>query len=541
VKQTEPKTALSRDERAQLRERVAVLEAENLQLTGTLRKSEMRFHDLADNIREVISIFDVKQRRQVYVSPAYETVWERSRDSLYADPRSWIDAVHPEDLPRVTKALDSIETFNEEYRIVRRNGEHRWVRCRCNPVRNESSEIIRVIAFIEDITDWKRLETQLIQSQKMDAVGRLAGGIAHDFNNLLTVINGYSALLGERLDLADDVHEDLKSIRKAGDRAASLTAQLLAFSRKAMMQSKVIDLNQAIVGVEPMLRRLIRENVELVTYLNSDPMNVKADPSQLEQVIMNLVINARDAIDSSGIVTIETNRVRFDAETARLHGNAEPGEYAMMAVSDTGRGMSPETQERIFEPFFTTKELGQGTGLGLATVYGIVKQSRGTILVYSEEGVGTTIRIYLPIVGTPVKSEPEPESQRSASGSGTILLVEDDEQVRNIASEVLRKRGYNVEPASNGEEAAHRALALPRIDLLVTDVIMPKMGGKELALTLTEKHPGLKILFISGYTENAAIQIASLSPGVQHLAKPFSPDSLARKVNQILGQKTMTA
>jgi two-component system, cell cycle sensor histidine kinase and response regulator CckA len=541
VKQTEPKTASSRDERAQLRERVAVLEAENLQLTGTLRKSDMRFHDLADNIREVISIFDVKQHRQVYVSPAYETVWERSRDSLYADPRSWIEAVHPEDLARVTKALDSIETFNEEYRIVRRNGEHRWVRCRCTPVRNESSEIIRVIAFIEDITDWKRLETQLIQSQKMDAVGRLAGGIAHDFNNLLTVINGYSALLGERLDLADDVHEDLKSIRKAGDRAASLTAQLLAFSRKAMMQSKVLDLNQAIVGVEPMLRRLIRENVELVAYLNSEPMNVKADPTQLEQVIMNLVINARDAIDSAGTVTIETSRVRFDAETARLHGKAEPGEYAMMAVSDTGRGMSPETQERIFEPFFTTKELGQGTGLGLATVYGIVKQSRGTILVYSEEGVGTTIRIYLPLVGLPIKSEPEPESQQSVSGSGTILLVEDDEQVRNVACEVLRKRGYQVEPASNGEEAERLARKLPRIDLLVTDVVMPKMGGRELAATLSERHAALKVLFISGYTENAAIQIASLNRGVQHLAKPFSPDSLARKVNQILAQKTMTA
>jgi two-component system cell cycle sensor histidine kinase/response regulator CckA len=542
VSQTEPNDALSPyDEKRRLRQRIAVLEADNQNLTRTLRKSEIRFHDLADNIREIISIVEPDLSNQIYISPGYETVWERSRESLYADPKSWLEAVHPEDLSRVVKSLESIETFNEDFRIVRRNGDHRWVRSRCTPIKNENGDIIRVIAFIEDITDWKRLETQLIQSQKMDAVGRLAGGIAHDFNNLLTVINGYSALLSERLDLADDVHEDLKSIRKAGDRAAALTAQLLAFSRKAMLQSKIIDLNQAVAGVEPMLRRLIRENVELVTYLNGESMSVKADPSQLEQVIMNLVINARDAIESTGTVTIETGRIRFDAETARLHGNSEPGEYAMMAVSDTGRGMSRETQERIFEPFFTTKELGQGTGLGLATVYGIVKQSGGSIWVYSEEGSGTTFRIYLPLQIAPVRHEPEPEVQKVSSGSGAILLVEDDEQVRHIAGEVLRKRGYQVIQASNGEEASHLAAALPHIDLLVTDVIMPKMGGRELAIALSQRHRALKVLFISGYTENATIQVASLKRGVHHLAKPFSPDALARKVSQILAPKTMTA
>jgi two-component system cell cycle sensor histidine kinase/response regulator CckA len=542
LSQTEPNDALSPDEPRRLRQRIAVLEADNQHLSRTLRKSEIRFHDLADNIREIISIFEPNLANQIYISPGYETVWERSRESLYADPQSWMEAVHPEDLPRVVKAMESLETFNEDFRIVRRNGDHRWVRSRCTPIRNENGDTVRVIAFVEDITDWKRLETQLIQSQKMDAVGRLAGGIAHDFNNLLTVINGYSALLSERVDLADDIHEDLKSIRKAGDRAAALTAQLLAFSRKAMMQSKIIDLNEAIAGVEPMLRRLIRENVELVTFLNGEPMNVKADPSQLEQVIMNLVINARDAIESAGTVTIETGRVRFDAETARLHGNSEPGEYAMMAVSDTGRGMSRETQERIFEPFFTTKELGQGTGLGLATVYGIVKQSGGSIWVYSEEGSGTTFRIYFPLRVAPVRFEPEPEVQKITSGSGAILLVEDDEQVRHIAGEVLRKRGYQVIQASNGEEASQLAAGLSHIDLLVTDVIMPKMGGRELAIALSQRHRALKVLFISGYTENATIQIASLMRGgIHHLAKPFSPDALARKVKEILAPKTMTA
>jgi two-component system, cell cycle sensor histidine kinase and response regulator CckA len=551
VKQTEPNRASTPDDLSRLRERICVLENENEQLARTLEKFEIRFHDLADNIREIISIFEPDLGLQVYVSPAYELIWERSRESLYADPSSWLEAIHPEDLPRVQKTLESMESgkidflrtdsLKDEFRIIRRNGEYRWMRARYTPIRGENGDILRVISFIEDITDWKKLETQLIQSQKMDAVGRLAGGIAHDFNNLLTVINGYSALLGERLDLSDDVQEDLKSIRKAGDRAAALTSQLLAFSRKAMLQSRIIELNQAIAGVEPMLRRLIRENVELSTFLNSDPMNVKADPTQLEQVIMNLVINARDAIESTGTITIETGTVRFDAEMARLHGNSEPGVYAMMAVSDTGRGMSPEIQERIFEPFFTTKELGQGTGLGLATVYGIVKQSKGTIWVYSEEGSGTTFKVYLPLASPPSKSEVEPVTQKSAFGTGTILLVEDDEQVRNIASEVLRKRGYEVIQAANGEEARRLATTISRIDLLVTDVIMPKMGGRELAIILTGEHPGMKVLFISGYTENAAIQVASLSPGIHHLAKPFSPDALAQKVNQLLVQKTMTA
>jgi two-component system cell cycle sensor histidine kinase/response regulator CckA len=551
VKQTEPNRTLSPENLTRLNERICVLEKENEQLERNLQKFEVRFHDLADNIREIISIFEPNLRRQVYVSPAYELIWERSRESLYADPLSWLEAIHPEDLPRVRKTLDlidlgklesfGIESLKDEFRIIRRNGEYRWMRARYTPIRGEHGDIIRVIAFVEDITEWKKLETQLIQSQKMDAVGRLAGGIAHDFNNLLTVINGYSALLGERLDLSDDVLEDLKSIRKAGDRAASLTSQLLAFSRKAMLQPKVFELNEAIAVVEPMLRRLIRENVELTTFFSREPINIKADPIQLEQVIMNLVINARDAIESTGTITIETGRVRFDTEMALLHGNSPPGDYAMVAVSDTGRGMSQETQERIFEPFFTTKELGQGTGLGLATVYGIVKQSRGTVWVYSEEGSGTTFRVYLPLVGAPAKSVAEPAKERSSSGTGTILLVEDDEQVRHIASEVLKKRGYQVVAAANGEEATRLAGELRRIDLLVTDVIMPKMGGRELATSLSTQHPRMKILFISGYTENATIQVANLSPGIHHLAKPFSPDALGLKVSQLLAQKTMTA
>ncbi len=517
------------------------MEAENLSLARSLRRADARFHDLADNSRKVVSIIDAKLATQLYVSPGYETLWEKSRESLYSAPNSWLDSVHPEDLPRVTKALETPATFNEDYRVVRRNGESRWVRTRYTPIRDEASEIVRYVAFTEDIGEWKRLETQLIQSQKMDAVGRLAGGIAHDFNNLLTVINGYSALLMERIDLSEDVRSDIASIARAGERAAALTAQLLSFSRKGMAQPKIIDLREAVAGVEPMLRRLIRENVELVTVVQASGFSIKADPTQLEQVILNLVINARDAIEGAGKITIELGRVDFDLETGRLHGNAEPGPYAFLAVSDTGRGMSAAVQERIFEPFFTTKELGQGTGLGLATVYGIVKQSGGTIWVYSEESVGTTIRIYLPIAASTAVREQETVTETIQHSSATILLVEDDQAVRRIASEVLRKRGYEVAQAANGEEALALAAKLPGLDLLVTDVIMPKMGGRELAGKLAASHPSMKVLFISGYTENAAIQLGSLSAGSIHLAKPFSPDTLARKVSEVLSPKTMTA
>ncbi len=520
-----------------LRRRVRLLESENVLLAHNRHQADMIFHDIADNIQSVVSVVDASFEHQVYVSPGYKTLWERSLDSLYARPLSWLEAIHPEELSRVRTALEEPEIFNEEFRILRSDGDHRWVRTRFTPVRNENSQIVRYIAFTEDITDWKRMESQLIQSQKMDAVGRLAGGIAHDFNNLLTVINGYSAMLIERFDLADDVREDLTSICKAGERAAALTAQLLAFSRKAMTRPKILVLSEAIADIEPMLRRLIRENVELITTSSDETACVRADSTQFEQVIMNLVINARDAIEASGIITIETGKVHFNAETSRLHAQTKPGDYGVIAVSDNGRGMSASTQEHIFEPFFTTKESRHGTGLGLATVYGIVKQTGGTISVYSEEGVGTTFRIYVPLADGPDVKEPQEQLEQSALGSGTVLLVEDDEQVRHVAAEVLHKRGYTVTQAANGEDAARAAADIASIDLLVTDVIMPKMGGRELAAGLATLHPHMQVLFISGYTENAVVHLGNLSAKLNHLAKPFSPAALARKVGDILGPK----
>ena len=501
-----------------------------------------RFRELADNVREVFSIIDVKRRRVLYVSPGYELIWQRSCESLYQQADSWMDALHPDDDARVRKSVESLGMFTDEYRILRPSGETRWIRARTFPVRGADGELLRTVGFWEDITEWKRLEQQLIQSQKMDAVGRLAGGIAHDFNNLLTVINGYATMLSEHPDLPPAMKGDLQSIRRAGDRAASLTAQLLAFSRKQLLQPKIIDLNVTVREVEPILRRLIREDVELKTVLPAQQVCVKADPTQIEQVLLNLVINARDAIQGTGTITIETGTVEFDVESARLHGDCGPGRFAMIAVSDTGRGMSAHTQDRIFEPFFTTKGLGQGTGLGLATVYGIVKQSGGTILVYSEERIGSVFKVYLPLMGRAEDVEHTSQPAAVKGGNATILIVEDEEQVRNIACAVLRARGYFVLEASNGEEALSPANPHPaRIDLLVTDVIMPKMGGPELALRLAAGNPEMRVLFISGYTENAVIHKGMLEPGLHHLAKPFTPDALARKVSEVLAPHAMKA
>ncbi len=494
-----------------------------------------RFHDLAGSVREVFSIIEPESRRLLYVSPGYESIWERSCQSLYENPLSWLEAVHPEDLPRVEKAAESLETFKEEYRILNRHGDVRWIRGRTFPVRSETGELLRIVGCSEEISEWKKLEQQLTQSQKMDAVGRLAGGIAHDFNNLLTVINGYASLLAERGDVPPDMMSGLRSIRHAGDRAASLTAQLLAFSRMGTLQPRGMDLNTAVAEVELILRRLIREDVDLKTVLQAEPVPVMADPTQMEQVLLNLVINARDAIDGTGTILIETGCAEFDADTSRMHGGCGVGRFAMLAVTDSGRGMSPATQERIFEPFFTTKPHGQGTGLGLANVYGIVKQSGGTIWVYSEEGVGTTFKVYMPMAEKAEVTGSGNDQKVIAAHSATILLVEDDDQVRNIAAAVLKSRGHFVLASSNGEDALNAASLLPGgIDLLVTDVIMPKMSGPDLAEQLTDLYPAMRVLFISGYTQSAVIHKGMIRSGVNHLDKPFTPDMLARKVAEVL-------
>jgi len=381
------------------------------------------------------------------------------------------------------------------------------------------------------------LQEQLRQSQKMEAIGKLAGGVAHDFNNLLTVIHGYSELILKSLDQSSRLRQDVQEILNASERASSLTRQLLAFSRKQVLQPKVLDLNDHVPNMDKMLRRMIGEDVELVTLLAKDLGRIKADPGQIEQVILNLAVNAKDAMLNGGKLTIETANVKLDKSYARSHIGVTPGHYVMLSVSDTGAGMTPEIKERIFEPFFTTKEEGKGTGLGLSTVYGIVQQSGGNVWVYSEPGVGTTFKIYLPTIEEDTESlRPTALSTKPMQGFETILLVEDEETVRKLACTVLQKYGYTVLEAPNGEEALRIVQGQNGnpIHLMVTDVVMPGMSGRQLAERLVSLWPKLKVLYMSGYTDNAIVHHGVLDPGIAYIQKPFAPDALASKVREIL-------
>ena len=428
-------------------------------------------------------------------------------------------------------------------------GEKRWVRTDKVPYRNEDGEVIGIIAFIIDITEQRRMEDaireseeKLVQSQKMEAVGRLAGGIAHDFNNLLTTILGYSDIILSQQGLDNDLFESAKEINASAKRAATLTQQLLAFSRKQVLQPKVIDLNKLITNLSKMLRRLIGEDIDLMIKLDSDLGQTRADPGQVEQVIMNLAVNARDAMPKGGTLTLETQNVVLDESYSQQHPEIKSGNHVLLAVSDTGQGMDEEIQEHIFEPFFTTKGVGKGTGLGLSTVFGIVKQSEGHISVTSEPGKGTSFKIYLPrLEEVEKKHEMLSQNQAVKGGTETVLLVEDEAALRKMAGKILKRHGYRIIEASNGMEARERTdeLGESKLDLLITDVIMPGMSGEDLADMLHEKYPDLSVLYISGYTNNIIAHHGILHEGVSFLQKPFSPKFLAKKVREVLDEKVL--
>lgn len=399
----------------------------------------------------------------------------------------------------------------------------------------------RHFSVMHNVTERRKLEEQLRQSQKLESVGMLAGGIAHDFNNLLTVITGYSELTLKRLDKGDPLARNVEEVRKAAERAASLTRQLLAFSRKQVLQPKVLDLNSVILNIGKMLVRLVGEDMELRTSAGVGLGQVKADPGQIEQVILNLVVNARDAMPKGGKITIETANIYLDEAYGREHIAVQPGWYAMLAVSDTGHGMDAETQKYIFEPFFTTKEQGKGTGLGLSTVYGIVKQSGGNIWVYSEVGVGTSFKIYLPLIDEQV-TEADADAARpdSAAGTETILLAEDEEMVRHLTRDSLELHGYTVLEAANAEEALligqqHEG----PIHLLLTDVVMPRTSGKELAEELGRLRPDTRVLYMSGYTNQAIVHHGILDGDIAFIGKPFTPDALVLKVIEVLEESRL--
>jgi len=449
----------------------------------------------------------------------------------------WCSRIHPEDKERVMADMAGFAgtgTINTEYRWRTAGGEYRWVLASATIVDGHA------LGLWLDISERKALELQFRQAQKMEAVGRLASGIAHDFNNLLTAINGYAGFLLKSLAPDDERRGDVGEIIKAAAGAASLTRQLLAFSRRQIFQLKVLDCNAVILDTQKMLKRLIGENIDLALDLAKRESRIKADPGQLEQVIINLIVNARDAMPGGGKVTIKTENVELDEKYSKMHLEVRRGPYVMISVADTGCGIDPEVAAHIFEPFFTTKEEGKGTGLGLATVYGIVKQSAGNIYVYSEPGRGTTFKIYLPRVTEEAGALTAPDRTKALRGSETILLAEDDDGMRGFALRALRESGYTVIEARNAEEALRFCkdnAAL--ISLILTDNIMPGMSGYELYGMLSKRCPGVKVLFMSGYTD-AELAGTSLAGGkLPFLQKPFGADELAGKVREVLDSPTV--
>jgi nitrogen-specific signal transduction histidine kinase len=386
-----------------------------------------------------------------------------------------------------------------------------------------------------DITERKALEVQLRHSQKMEAVGRLAGGVAHDFNNILTIISSLSRFVLETLPPADQAHTDMTEILEAVRRAEGLVGQLLAFSRQRPIDPRVVGINEIVTSVQKMLRRIVGENIDITTRLDAGTWNVRIDPGAFEQVLMNLAVNARDAMSHGGKLTIETANVVLDEHYQMTKGGAViPGEYVVLAFSDDGMGMDDTTKQRLFEPFFTTKEPGRGTGLGLSTCYGIVKQAAGYIWVYSEKGKGTTFKIYLPRSHETRTRSTFVARQPASVGTETILVVEDDPQVRALAVRSLRRYGYSVLEAQSAGDALLMSEGSQTIDLLLTDVIMPRINGKALAARVTEHRPNLRVLYMSGYTENVIVHHGILDAGTHLLQKPFTAESLARKVRDVL-------
>ena len=406
-------------------------------------------------------------------------------------------------------------------------------------IHDDNNEEFAMIFVSTDISEIRDLEEQFRQAQKMEAIGRLAGGVAHDFNNLLTVITGYSELLLMRLKKDDPIYQQLNQIKLAGRRAESLTRQLLAFSRKQVLQPVVLDIKRIIEDMNKMLHRLISENIELHTNLDPNLCHIKADPSQIEQIILNILINARDAMPFGGKITIEAKNIVFKQHFYWEDVEIKAGKYLMLVISDTGTGMDAETKKRIFEPFFTTKKEGKGTGLGLSTVYGIVKQSGGFINVYSEKGLGSAFKLYFPCVKEPVVPiKSKTGSSKSLRGSETILVAEDEDNLRNLVCEILRTHGYNVLEAANGGSALLKCEKYKEpIHLLLSDVVMPEMSGAELVERLLPIHPEMKVIYMSGYTDDAVIRHGILEEKVQFLQKPFSPNSLLKKVRSILDSK----
>jgi two-component system cell cycle sensor histidine kinase/response regulator CckA len=499
---------------------------------------------ISENAEDLVAVIDADGRR-LYNSPGYKRLFGYTDEELQGIPIA--DQVHPEDREHVLRARkEAFETgarFRIEYRFRRKDGDWRIIESTGGAVRNGQGKAEKIIAVSRDITDRKnaeeilrKREEQLRHAQKLEAVGRLSGGIAHDFNNLLGVMIGYSEDIESRVAPGDPLRKSAEEIRKAGQRAAALTQQLLAFSRQQVLQANVLALNQLVSDMGKMLERLIGAHIDLSTHLDPELGSIKADQSQIEQVIVNLVVNARDAMPEGGKLLIQTSSVHLDEAQARSLPFLRPGPHALLTVADTGIGMDEETQRHIFEPFFTTKEPGKGTGLGLATVYGVVKQSGGVVGVHSEPGKGSTFKIYLPQVEEQMATAKDvPPATGISVGTETVLVVENEEPLLELTSNVLAMSGYKVLSARDGIEAIRIARSFEgAIHLLLTDVIMPKLNGPALARHVTVLHPGIRVLFMTGHTDPDGTHLEDIPPDNECLQKPFHRENLIRKVRQTL-------
>ena len=520
--------------------------AERKKTEDALRTTEEKYRSIFEN--SVEGIFQSTPGGQfISVNPAMARIYGyASPDEMIAEQtdieeRHYVEPARRAKFKRLLETQSFVQGFESE--VYRKDQSTFWASENVRVVHDDGGKVVYYEGTIEDITERRRAEEalresedRLRQAQKMEGIGQLAGGMAHDFNNILTAICGYSDLTLRRLPPDHSLRRNVEEIKKAGDRAASLTRQLLAFSRKQILQPKVINLNVVVPDMDKMLRRLIGEDIDLLTVLDPSLGSVKADPGQIEQVILNLAVNGRDAMPKGGKLTIETANVYLSEKYASEHIACRPGHYVMLAVSDNGCGMDETTQKRIFDPFFTTKGIGKGTGLGLSTVYGIVKQSEGNIWVYSEIGNGTTFKIYLPRFDEAVEEPQEITVDTHLSvGGEMVLLVEDEDMVRQMARQILEMNGYRVLEARHGKDALivseqHKG----HIDLMVTDVVMPQMGGRELAEHMALSRPETKVLFLSGYTDHAIVHHGVLDDDVNFLQKPFTTDAFAQKVHEVL-------
>jgi signal transduction histidine kinase/ActR/RegA family two-component response regulator len=481
----------------------------------TLREKDRKFQLLFEEHPQPMWLFDPDTQTVLEANAAAAALFGYSIDEFRGMP------------------VQTIRMGDEQYRTA----EGRTIEVEADPHAIQYGNRPAQLVVLMDITQRQKLEEQLRQAQKMEAVGMLAGGVAHDFNNLLTIINGYSQLILNNLPADDPNRQSAEQIMKAGERAATLTRQLLAFSRRQVLQPKVLDVNRLIATLGTMLRRLIGEDIDLQLVPRENLGQVNADPGQLEQVLMNLVVNARDAMPHGGTLTIETANVDLDENYTRTHVTTKPGRYVMIAVSDTGTGMDDVTKAHAFEPFFTTKAPGRGTGLGLSTVFGIVRQSGGSVDMYSAPGKGTCAKVYLPRVDQAETIEAEAAGTKSARGFETILVAEDDEMVRSLVRETLVRSGYKVLDAAAPVDAqrisdSYRGV----IHLLITDVVMPKTNGRDLAARLGKRRPGMKVLYMSGYADGAVVNNGILQKEVAFLQKPFTPAGLTERVREVLEQ-----